>query len=229
MRWGLARYKKKATYQIINTETKFPDFVHTLVKSMTSVLTNFSLGTSGSPDGCKASSVRDANHCSDIFYKSIDLATPLAPSAHISALFASYKNQLQKYPLELFVSANTPTLRTRPRIPVDVTSNLLEPQLTVVSHPRERPKYHIKGPLTERASYEPGKISNDQSSTSWSTERLGRRERRYHTRLCVKLILVRKFKRRNQHVESGNNKEGRKGKLRCDACRKIKSKVSLRL
>lgn len=36
----------------------------------------------------------------------------------------------------------------------------------------------------------------------------------------------RKFKRRNQPIEVGNNKEGRKGKLRCDACRKNKSKVS---
>lgn len=196
---------------------------------MTSVLSNFSLGTSGSPGGCKASNVRDAIHCSDVFSKSIDLATPLAPSAHISALFTRYKNQLQKDSLE---SPNTPTLGTRPTILVDVTSNYLRPQLTVVGQPCHRPNYHIKGPLAELTSSVPGQISNDQSATCLSpssTDRMGRRAGRYHTGLFVKLILVRKFKRRNQYVESGNNKEGRKGKLRCEMCRKIKSKVFIRL
>jgi hypothetical protein len=151
------------------------------------VLNNFSLGTSGSPGGYKVSIIRDAINCPDfttsaLLRKSINFGAYLTPSTNISVPFGCYEN-LQ----ELAVVKNTAAPRTRPRIPRDMTSNGLKPQLNVVGQPSD---CHIECRSAEIPPFVPGKIVNDQSANHLrpsGTERLGRQPRRYSTRLLVRL------------------------------------------
>jgi hypothetical protein len=57
----------------------------------------------------------------------------------------------------------------------------------------------------------------------------GRRPRAYGSAQENCLMWIRKYRRNNQKVEVGNNRVGKKGKLRCEACRKIRSKVFVHL
>ena len=151
---------------------------------MAVVLNNFSLGTSRSPGGYEASIIRNGLNYPDIktsalLHKSINFGAYLTPNTNISVPFACYEKYLQ----ELTVVTNTAAPRTGLRIPMDMTSNGPKPLLNVVGQPSD---CHIDCRAAEAVPCVPGQIVNDQSANYLSllgTERLGRKPRRYYTRL----------------------------------------------
>lgn len=182
---------------------------------MASVLYPISLGLSGTTDHCSAFTYhrligrndRDITQNAPS-YLSSDPATHLSINTYDSSLFRHCK----------------------PQKPLELGSLYVQAPLTLSSTESVLPK--------SREPEEKGCRAHTRDSPSSRTDvpesvlgLMGVPSSRKHPRRYADCCVCqpnsdRKFTRRNQLVVVGNNNEGRKGKLRCDTCRKMKSKVS---
>jgi hypothetical protein len=187
---------------------------------MTSVSGRFSLETMRSPCSYKSQIGLDAIYHPHFRQRSVT-------AHHASTSFTLHENRFNNPP-DWSAFSNPSAVVVRPRVPLDIAFNDREPQIIIVHETRNSLDSTIEESLADETPYVDDQISNDLSafhSSLASVKKLAKVPRRYHTGIRVGLILISKFKRKNHIVESGNNKEGRKGKLRCDKCRKAKSRV----